>query len=300
MAEYVFLQAANGLVTGLIFALAAAGLTIIFSVLKIVNFGHGVLYMMGGYAGYYAIHLLGVPPMAAVLAAMAATFLLGVLFERLMLTPLYTNKVDRKDEYAIIVTFGLFMLLENLGIVVFGPFNKRPPSFVEGGLHVGLLTITYDRLVAAAFAALLLAALALFMQRSSLGQALDAVSQSRDAAAIIGINPHRMYAIAFGLGSALAGGAGALIAPIFSLSPTMGDLPSVQAFVIVVLGGMGSVPGSIVGGILLGVVEGLGVGLYPDPNRALAYSNAFGALLLILTLLIRPTGLFGRPHLRME
>jgi branched-chain amino acid transport system permease protein len=101
-------------------------------------------------------------------------------------------------------------------------------------------------------------------------------------------------AVAFGLGAALAGGAGALIAPIFSLSPTMGDLPSVQAYVIVVLGGMGSVPGSIIGGILLGVVEGLGVGFYPDANRALAYSNAFGALLLIITLLVRPTGLFGR------
>ncbi|TAM78223.1 branched-chain amino acid ABC transporter permease [bacterium] len=300
MFEYFLLQVLNGLVTGLIYALIAAGLTIIFSVLKIVNFGHGALYMVGGYAGYYAIQLLGVPPILAVLVAMAATFVIGVIFERVMLTPLYTDKVDRKDEYAIIVTFALFMVLENAAIVVFGPFNKRPPSFAEGAVHVGLLTITYDRLVAAGLAALLLIALSLFMQRTSIGQALDAVSQSRDAAAIIGIDAKRMFAIAFGLGAALAGGAGALIAPIFSLSPTMGDLPSVQAFVIVVLGGMGSVPGSIVGGILLGIVEGLGVGFYPDANRALAYSNAFGALLLIITLLVRPTGLFGRQHLRME
>lgn len=300
MTEYFVLQMLNGLVTGLIYALIAAGLTIIFSVLKIVNFGHGALYMIGGYAGYYAIHLLGVPPVAAVFAAMAATFALGVVFERVMLTPLYTNKVDRKDEYATIVTFALFMLLENAAIVAFGPFNKRPPSFVEGSVHVGMLTISGDRLVAAGFAALLLIGLSLFMQRTSLGQALDAVSQSRDAAAIIGIDAKRMYTIAFGLGAALAGGAGALIAPIFTLSPSMGDLPAVQAYVIVVLGGMGSVPGSIVGGILLGVVEALGVGFYPDPNRALAYSNAFGALLLIVTLLVRPTGLFGRVHVRME
>ncbi|TAM87516.1 branched-chain amino acid ABC transporter permease [bacterium] len=300
MFEYFLLQVLNGLVTGLIYALIAAGLTIIFSVLKIVNFGHGALYMLGGYAGYYAIQLLGVPPIPAVFVAMALTFVVGVIFERVMLTPLYSQKVDRKDEYAIIVTFALFMVLENAAIVAFGPFNKRPPSFAEGAVHIGLLTVTYDRLVAAGFAALLLIGLSLFMQRTSVGQALDAVSQSRDAAAIIGIDAKRMFAVAFGLGAALAGGAGALIAPIFSLSPTMGDLPSVQAYVIVVLGGMGSVPGSIIGGILLGIVEGLGVGFYPDANRALAYSNAFGALLLIITLLVRPTGLFGRAHLRME
>ncbi|MGH7709065.1 MAG: branched-chain amino acid ABC transporter permease [Vulcanimicrobiaceae bacterium] len=300
MAEYVFLQAINGLVTGLIYAIAAAGLTIIFSVLKIVNFGHGVLYMLGGYVGYYAITLLGMPPVVAVLVAMVATFIVGAIFERLMLSPLYSGKVDRKDEYAIIVTFGLFMLMENAAIVVFGPFNKRPPSFVEGGVHIGILTITYDRLVAAAIAAVLLLGLSLFMQRTSIGQALDAVSQSRTAAAIIGIDSRRMFTIAFGLGAALAGGAGALIAPIFSLTPTMGELPAVQAYIIVVLGGMGSVPGSIIGGILLGVVEALGVALYPDANRALAYSTAFGALLLILTLLVRPTGLFGRQHVRMD
>jgi len=300
MTEYFLLQALNGLVTGLIYALIAAGLTIIFSVLKIVNFGHGALYMMGGYAGYYAIHLLGVPPVIAVFVAMAAVYVLGIVFEFLMLRPLYSNKIDRKDEYAIIVTFALFMVLENAAIVAFGPFNKRPPSFAEGAVHVGTLTITYDRLAAAGMAALLLIGISLFMQRTSIGQALDAVSQSRDSAAIIGIDAKRMYAVAFGLGAALAGGAGALIAPIFSLSPTMGDLPSVQAYVIVVLGGMGSVPGSIVGGILLGIVEGLGIGFYPDPNRALVYSNAFGALLLIITLLVRPTGLFGRAHLRME
>ncbi len=297
---YALLQAANGLVVGLIYALAAAGLTLIFSVLKIVNFGHGVLYMLGGYVAYYAIRLLGLPPILAVLVAMVALFLVGVLFERLFLTPLYTDKVERKDEYAIIVTFGLFMLLENLAIVVFGPFNKSAPAFLRGALHLGMLVITYDRLVAAGGAILLLVLLSLFMTQTMLGHVLDAVSQSREAATIVGINPQRFYAVAFGIGAALAGGAGALIGPIFTLSPTMGDLPDVKAFIIVVLGGMGSVPGSIIGGILLGLVEGLGVAFYPDPGKALAYSSAFGALLLVFTLLIRPTGLFGRRHVRME
>ncbi|AZO31913.1 MULTISPECIES: branched-chain amino acid ABC transporter permease [Mesorhizobium] len=298
--SYFLLLAVNGLVIGLIYALTAAGLTLVFSVLKVVNFGHGSLYMLGGYASYYIITALHVPPLVGVAGAMVALFIFGVVFERLVIAPMYTDKVERKDEYAIIVTFGLTILLTNLGLVVFGPFAKSPPSFMTGALILGPLILPYDRLIAAVTAVVLLVGLALFLKRTSLGQALDAVSQSRESAAVIGIDPLRMYTVAFGLGSALAGGAGALIAPIFALSPSMGDLPAVQAFIIIVLGGMGSVGGSIAGGILLGLVQGLGVGYLPDPNRALAYTQAFGALLLVVTLLVRPTGLFGRSHLRLE
>ena len=297
---YFMLLTTNGLVIGLIYALMAAGLTLVFSVLKVVNFGHGSLYMLGGYASYYAISLLGVPPILGIVIAMVALFLFGVAFERLVLAPMYTDKVERKDEYAIIVTFGMTILITNLALVVFGPFSKSPPAFLSGTLIAGPLILPYDRLIASIVAIIMLAGLAWFLARTALGQALDAVSQSRESAAVIGINPKRMYTIAFGLGSALAGGAGALIAPIFALSPDMGELPGVQAFIIIVLGGMGSVGGSIIGGILLGIVQGLGVGYLPDPNRALAYTQAFGALLLILVLLVRPTGLFGRAHLRLD
>jgi branched-chain amino acid transport system permease protein len=297
---YFILLTTNGLVIGLIYALMAAGLTLVFSVLKVVNFGHGSLYMLGGYASYYAISLLGVPPILGIVIAMVALFLFGVAFERLVLAPMYTDKVERKDEYAIIVTFGMTILITNLALVVFGPFSKSPPAFLSGTLIAGPLILPYDRLIASIVAIIILAGLAWFLARTALGQALDAVSQSRESAAVIGINPKRMYTIAFGLGSALAGGAGALIAPIFALSPDMGELPGVQAFIIIVIGGMGSVSGSIIGGILLGIVQGLGVGYLPDPNRALAYTQAFGALLLILVLLVRPTGLFGRAHLRLD
>ena len=297
---YFILLTTNGLVIGLIYALMAAGLTLVFSVLKVVNFGHGSLYMLGGYAAYYAIGLAGVPPIVGVVVAMVALFLFGVAFERLVLAPMYTDKVERKDEYAIIVTFGMTILITNLALVVFGPFSKSPPAFLSGTLIAGPLILPYDRLIASIVAIIILAGLAWFLARTALGQALDAVSQSRESAAVIGINPKRMYTIAFGLGSALAGGAGALIAPIFALSPDMGELPGVQAFIIIVIGGMGSVSGSIIGGILLGIVQGLGVGYLPDPNRALAYTQAFGALLLILVLLVRPTGLFGRAHLRLD
>jgi branched-chain amino acid transport system permease protein len=198
--SYFLLLAVNGLVIGLIYALTAAGLTLVFSVLKVVNFGHGALYMLGGYASYYIITALHMPPLIGVAGAMVALFVFGVFFERLVIAPMYTDKVERKDEYAIIVTFGLTILLTNLGLVVFGPFAKSPPPFMSGVLILGPLILPYDRLIAAIVAVLLLVGLTLFLKRTSLGQALDAVSQSRESAAVIGIDPKRMYTVAFGLG----------------------------------------------------------------------------------------------------
>jgi branched-chain amino acid transport system permease protein len=298
--DYALIQAANGIVLGIIFAVIAVGLTLVFSVLKIVNFAHGELYMMGGYFGYYVITLLGVPPLPALLVAIAASFLLGVVLERGLLTPLYSDATERKAEYGIIITFGLSVFLRNLALILFGPFPLRPPSFVDGLQHWGPLIITNDRIVAAGAGVVLLAALVYFIHRTAWGQALDAVSQSRESAAIIGINPQRAYTLGFGLGSALAGGAGALIAPIFSLSPSMGITPDTQAFVIVILGGIGSVAGGIVAGVALGLAESLFTAFFPDPTRALSYSNAFGVLVLIVVLVLRPTGLMGRRHVQME
>jgi branched-chain amino acid transport system permease protein len=138
------------------------------------------------------------------------------------------------------------------------------------------------------------------MKRTIWGQALDAVSQSRDSAAIVGINARRFNSFAFGIGAALAAAAGALVAPIFSLAPDMGVLPNIHAYVIVILGGMGSVSGSIIAGVLLGESENLFTAFFPDPTRAFAYTNAFGVLVLMVFLIFRPQGLFGRRHLRME
>jgi branched-chain amino acid transport system permease protein len=298
--DYAIIQTANGLVIGIIFAVIAVGLTLIFSILKIVNFAHGELYMMGGYFAYYAITLLGLAPFAALLVAIAASFLLGGLLERALLSPLYSDTTERKAEYGIIITFGLSVFLRNLALMLFGPFPLRPPSFLGGLQHWGPLLITNDRLVAGGAGALLLGALVYIMHKTAWGQALDAVSQSRESAAIVGINPRLAYTLGFGLGGALAGAAGALIAPIFSLSPSMGILPDTQAFVIVILGGMGSVSGSIIAGVLIGLSESLFTAFFPDPTRALSYSGAFGVLILILILIVRPTGILGRRHVQMD
>jgi branched-chain amino acid transport system permease protein len=298
--DYFFIQAANGAVIGVIYALIAVGVTLIFSILKIVNFAHGDLYMLGGYCAYYVITLLGVPPLAAMFVSMAVLFTLAIVLERLMLTPLYSDATERKDEYGLIVTFGLAFFLRNIAIIAFGPFPLKPPSFVSGVLRIGDLIVTNDRVFAGVVGIILILALLYFMHRTIWGQALDAVSQSRDSAAIVGINARRFNSLAFGVGAALAAAAGALIAPIFSLSPDMGVLPNIQAYVIVILGGMGSVVGSILAGVVLGETESLFTAFFPDPTRAFAYTNAFGVLVLMVVLIFRPNGLFGRRHLRME
>src|ERR1700728_3621942 len=139
MSDYLLIQALNGLTIGIIYAVIAAGLTVIFSILKIVNFAHGELYMMGGYFAYFIIALLGIPPLPAVGAAMLLSFALSVIVERTLLTPLYSPTTERKGDYGILVTFGISIFLRNLALIVFGAFPLRPPSFWPGSLQIGEL-----------------------------------------------------------------------------------------------------------------------------------------------------------------
>ena len=298
--ELFLAQVLNGLIVGLLYALMAIGLSLIFSVLKLVNFAHGECYMIGAFASYYLSTLLGLNPILSVFLSMLLVFLIGVTVQYLFLRPLYTGKVERKDEYAILITFALGIFFQNLAMSVFGPWTKKPPDFFPGVTSIGFLTVDNNRLVVAGAAVVIMLALLVVIGKTFIGKALRAVSQDRDAAAIVGINPHRMNMLAFGIGVALAGGAGALIGPIFLISPVMGILPGIKSFVIIVLGGMGSIKGAIIGSLLLGQIESLGSVFLLDPTRGLAYKNAFGVLLLAVVLLLRPTGLFGEKHVRME
>ncbi|MFQ5794654.1 MAG: branched-chain amino acid ABC transporter permease [Candidatus Bipolaricaulia bacterium] len=298
--EFFTAQAVNGLVIGLLYALMAVGLSLIFSVLKLVNFAHGEFYMMGAFVSYYLATLFGVHPILSVFLAIVAVFLIGVVIQSLFLRPLYTGTVERKDEYAILITFGLGIFLQNLAMSVFGPWTKKPPDFMSGTTVMGFLTVDNNRLIVSGAAIVIVVTLLLIIGATFVGKALRAVSQDRDAAAIVGINPHRMNLLAFGIGVALAGGAGALIGPIFLISPVMGLLPGIKSFVIIVLGGMGSIKGAIIGSLLLGEIESLGSVYFFDMTRGLAYKNAFGVLLLAIILLVRPTGLFGERHVRMK
>lgn len=286
-------QAMNGLIVSSFYALAALGLAIIFGVLRIVNFAHGELYMLGGYTYFLAVTALGLPPVFGIVVAAMALMIIGALVEWLLIRPVHDGRADRPDEYAIMITFALSILLLNLANSLFGPWPRRPEPLFRGRVDIGELIISGDRLAAAGLAVLLIAALLLALRYTWAGRAVRAVSQNREAAAIFGISVTSVGMIAFALGAALAGLAGALMGPVFNVTPPMGVIPVIKAYVIVVLGGLGSVPGAIVGALILGQVETFGMILFPDPSRALAYKDAYGLVLLVVVLLVRPQGLFG-------
>ena len=309
-------QFANGLVMGTIYGLMAMGLTLIFSILRVVNFAHGEFYMVGGMAVFFFsdVWFPGVPPIVAVLAACAITFLIGGLFERCFLTPMYDGRVERPIEYAVLVTFGLAFFLQYFVQAMAGasPVKARRffdfpivrlPSVEDPWLIktskasltlFDTVTISNPRFTAAVLSVLILVTLLVFLYRTWPGMALRAVSQDRQAAAVAGIDAHRMNTLAFALGGMLAGLSGAVLVQAFSWVPQVGMLPALRSFVIVVLGGLGSLPGAFIGGIIVGLVEAAGTGCIPDPQRAASYIPAYGMLILTLTLLLKPTGLFGR------
>ncbi len=288
--EYVALQVLNGLMIGLIYGLMALGLSVIFGIMRVVNFAHGELYMLGGYASYYlTTGWLQLSPVPALPLSMVLVFLAGVLIERSLLRPIYTQRLERAGEYAIIMTFGLSIFLQNGALLLFGRTEKTPAAFIDRPVTLfGNLTIGGDRIFAAVMALLFLAVMYLIFKKTWIGRALQATAQSRVGASVVGINIVQMNALALGIGAALAGAGGVLLGPIFLVYPEMGLLPVVKAFVIIVLGGMGSIYGSIIGSVLLGLIESLGAVFIN-----VSYRDVYGFLVLIIVLLIRPAGLFG-------
>ncbi len=296
-------QFANALVIGTLYALMALGLSLIFGVLKLVNFAHGESLMVGGYLYYFLatsfiVHMFGLPLVVALAATAPVIFFFGVILERTFLRPAYQAKTARYDEYVILVTFTLGIFLQNLALPLFGPYNRQAPAIFKGRVRIGDLIIAGDRLTGATIAFIVIGLLFIFLYRTYLGKGLRAVAQNPSAAAIIGIKVAQMRSIAFGLGISLSGLAGSLLGPIFLVNPVMGVPFAVKAFVIVVLGGMGSIKGTIVAAYILALVESFGSILLPDPTRALAYKDAYGLLLLVVTLLLRPQGLFGEKERR--
>jgi branched-chain amino acid transport system permease protein len=292
-------QIINGLIIGVFYALAAVGLSIIFGVLRIVNFAHGELYMFGGYAYYLLAAAVGVPPVLAVPLAGALLFATGVVLERMLIQPIHRGTVERPDEYAIMITFGVAILMQNLALGIFGPWTIRVQPIASGRISIGELTIGGDRLVAAGVGLVLIAIVLYLLRHTWTGKAVRAVSQDRESAAVVGIDVDRIGRFAFGLGAMLAGVAGALMGPVFLVYPTMGVIPAIKAYVVIVLGGLGSLRGAIIGALLLGQVENLATVLIPDTSRALAYKDAYGLLLLVLVLLVRPQGLLGEKARRL-
>ena len=274
-----------GILLGGIYGLVSIGLNLIFGVVRIVNFAQGELVMFGMYGSYYAYAYLGLNPYLSVLVVAPLVGLLGMAIQRLVIQPL-------RDEpnMQIFATFGLLIMFQNIMLAL-----SRGEAFSIGGqvgaevLTVGDLKISVVRLVTLVATTLITIGLHLFLSRTMAGKAIRAVTQDKRAARVMGINVERTFLITFGIGAALAGMAGALLTPIYSITPAVGGNFILAAFAVVVLGGLGSVWGAYIGGLIVGVVEAF-AGYYIDP----ALKNAIWFIIFLVVLIVRPSGLLGQ------
>jgi branched-chain amino acid transport system permease protein len=283
----LFLQLlANGLINGAFYALSALGLTLVFGLMRVVNFAHGEFYMVGGFFGWALTGRLGLDffsSLAIVIVIMGAA---GYLIDRTLISRVR----NEGEEAGILLTIGLSIFLVNTTLLIVGtqpekvlqPFSNRP-------LFLGPVVVTQSRLFVVVMCAILIGAAHLLIQRTKLGRAMRATFQDPMAASLVGIRSQQVYAMTFGLGAALAGVAGMLLGSIYVAQANIGGLVSLKAFVVVILGGMGSFAGAIVGGLILGIAEAVWGGYV-----ATGYVDAIGFALVIAMLLFRPYGLFSK------
>ena len=275
----------TGLLSGGVYGLVAMGLTLIFGVLDIVNFAHGAFLALALFVSFWMVDGLGVHPYLALLVGTPLMFALGALVQRGVLAP----SMGKPLENQLLITLGLALLIEN-GLLLFAGADPRSVA-LPGDTAVPVLGAVTElsRLLAFAGALALAAVLYVLLQRTRLGTAIRAVAANETGARLVGINTRRMYALTFALGTACAGAAGTLVAPLVTIEPTTGALFNIIAFVVVVIGGLGNVLGALVGGLLIGLAEQLG-GIYlPGQSSLLAVFVVF-----VLVLFLRPQGLFGR------
>jgi branched-chain amino acid transport system permease protein len=285
LSQYVL----SGVVIGMIYSLMALGITFIYSIMKMINWGMGEFYMIGSYVQYGLIVGLVGPSRwyLAVPLAMGAVFVLGLIVQRFLLRPMFVGGVERRDEYATIITIALMVFFRNLAIVLGGPNQYAPPDYARP-VTLGTLPISGNRFVALIGTLVLLGLFYLVIKKTWVGRALRGAAQNRVGIQTAGIDVLRLDMLAFGVGVALAAAAGALLAPDFLVYPENGAISTFKGFEIIVIGGLGSILGSVVGGVLLGVIEALG-----SVFVSAAYKDLYGFLLLIALLVFRPTGLFG-------
>jgi branched-chain amino acid transport system permease protein len=274
---------ANGLMLAMLYMLVAAGLALIFSIMHIVNFAHGELYMLGAFVVYYFFGQWGVNYFLALLASMVLVGLLGALLERFLFYRLQAAHLSQ-----VILSLGLMILLQGAATVAFGADFKSVASPFSGVWRWGDVSLAKERLLIIPFSMGLICLLFAFVKWTRMGRAMRAVAQDPEAASLQGISPVRISALAFGIGAALAAAAGGLIVPLFYLTPFIGGSTIMKAFVVIALGGMGSITGVVAGALILGIVDSLATTLFGSTAATLA---AFGVLILVL--LIRPKGLFG-------
>lgn len=285
-AACVVTQTTSGLIVGMLLFLVAAGLTLIFGVLRVVNFAHGTFYMLGGYVAYTALELTASYALA-VLAAAAAMALFGVLFERLLIARVYGSNVLMQ----LLICYAVVLIFDDAVKIVWGPdFHAMgmppafqvPPFFIAGGVVPPFYAVLIG------IAAVIALALGLGLALTRLGKTVRAAAHNPTMVGVLGINTTLLFAVVFAVGGALAGLAGALAAPVRSLSPGMGFSILIESFIVTVIGGMGSIGGALVAALMIGLLRGFGTIGFPGFTDGLIYA------VMILVLVFRPQGLFGR------
>ena len=282
----------DGLLQGGVYAAVAVGLSLVFGVMRIINWAHGEMLMLSMYVGFFLYTGLGINPYITVLIIAVLFFALGYLFQRGILNPMLQREKEREPMSILLFTVGLGYVLSNIALMAFGGNSRAITatfnlgSFVTPNLG---LVVSIPKLIACVISIAVSMALFVFLQSSEQGRALRACSQNREVAKLMGINEQKLYGIAMGLGLGLVGISGALLISYFPVTPEVGASFSTKSFVIVVLGGKGSIPGALVGGLLVGVIETLGSQLFSS-----SYSQVILFVLFVIILLVKPTGLFGK------
>ena len=283
--EYLF----SGLVLGLLYSLMALGISFIYGVMKMINWAMGEFYMLAGYIMFLLTTITGGKMLFPLIpASLAAIFLIGFLLQRFVLKPMFTTLGERRDEFVIIVTLSISVFLKSLMVGLAGPYIYKVPDYLPNIPFDGFI-ISGNRVLAGAAALSAIILFFLLLKYTWVGRALRATAQDRLAAQSLGINVWNIDNYAFAIGVSLAGVAGVMLAPVYMVYHESGVVPAVKGFVILVMGGLGSLTGSLVGGIILGLAESLGTALI-DPR----YREVYGFLLMIIVLAVKPRGLFGR------
>jgi branched-chain amino acid transport system permease protein len=274
-----------GILLGGIYGLVSIGLNLIFGVIRVVNFAHGELVMLGMYGAFLAYSLLGLDPYLSIALVLPALFVFGLVIQRLIIQPLQSESMMQ-----MFATFALLTILQNVVLAITrGEGYSVPAKVAALGVELGDIRVSATRLIILVAVTAIAVALHFFLQRTLIGKSIRAVTQDRQAARLMGINVERTFMVTFGIGAALAGLAGVLIAPIYTLSPGIGGNFILAAFAVVVLGGLGSVAGAYFGGMIVGIVEAF-AGYYVDPEL----KQAIWFLIFLAVLVVRPTGLFGQ------
>ena len=275
----------NGILTGSLYAMIAVGLTVIFGVMRIINMSHGEFVMLGMFGTYWSYTLLGIDPFISLIIWVPLTFAFGFYLHRFVLAKI----IPTGELNSLLFTAGLSLMIANLALFFFTG-NYRNVNLPYGMLPMRPYGIAVSIPLAIGFIFVLLIStiLYLFLSKTNTGLAIRATAQNQQSAALMGVDIKKINSLTFALGTCLAGAAGVLLAPSLYLYPTVGEILVVKCFVIVVLGGLGSIPGAIVGGILLGLIESLG-----SVYVSVAYKDTIGFVIFLLVLLFKPSGLFG-------